>query len=182
MTGASGSARGAAARRRTPTPSRYGEPRLVRRPERQNLPPRLSGRLRASRPERYASSAEPPVRQRRRMEQDSAERACQLHRFDSCRSSKLPAACHSQRREPRRGSRSSGSCPQVDCGRYPVKRTAGRPRRSHRRRSSATATRRSAPRSATSPRVRPAGSRRRSSRSATTGWAGAFVVDRYGRW
>jgi hypothetical protein len=64
-----------------------GGEELVRRPERQNLPPGLPGGLEPVH-EAVCLVAEPAARQGGGMKEDSRG-AWQLHRSDSCRSSKL---------------------------------------------------------------------------------------------
>ena len=149
---------------------------LVRRPERQDLPPRLPGRLEPV-DEAVRLVAEPAARQRGRVQEDSAsERVAVASRFDSRRSSKLHSVVPLPKtNEPPPRIQIQRVTPQVDCGRYPGEAHRGRPRRGRPRASSATATRCSAPPSATSRRARPAGARRRSSRSATTSGRGSFA-------
>ena len=122
-TGASGSARSRGERgERRRRAVRRAE--LVGRPERQHLPPGLPrGREPVDEPVRLG--AEAAAGQRRRMQEDSGG-ARQLHAFDSRRSSKL---CRSmplpKTNEPPPRIQIQRVTPQIDCGRYPVKRTVG---------------------------------------------------------
>ena len=141
------------ARRAPPAAGPAGERRrglvrragLVGRPERQDLPPRLAGRGEPV-DERVRLVAEPPAGQRGRVQQDAA-RAGELHAYRNRSCETDPRRCHVPREEPPRRIQIQDVWPQVDCGRYPVKRTLG-DRSTSRRRSSATATSCSAPRCA----------------------------------
>ena len=162
-------------RRRTPTTALYGEPAVVGRAERQHLPPRLAGR-REPVDEAVRLLAEPAARQRRRMQQDSTGAFESHHLRKSHARWPLRAEAPSARIQIRDVE------PQVDCGRFPIKRVVGEevvvygddlPRR---------ATTCSAARSATE---RPGARRWRESPLEPLGndqWRGSFTVDAPGRW
>ncbi len=113
-------------------PGRAGERRgdavrraeLVGRAERQHLPPRLARRGEpVDEPVRLAVEPAPTAA---RSDGAGCRRRERGPRFDPSSSVRL-RTCPSRRRRPH-GSRSRTSTPQVDCGRYPVKRTRRRAR------------------------------------------------------
>src|SRR5205085_1133523 len=147
--------------------------KCVRRPERQHLPPRLAG---GGEPvdEAVRLLAQPPARKRRWMQEDAA-RAFELH--DERKSHPVPR----RRNESPPRIQIQRVEPQVDCGRFPVKRTVG-----DEVVVTATIFRDGHDVLGATVRFRPPGARRwREAPLEPLGndeWHGSFVVDRCGRW
>ena len=154
-----------------------GRADLVRRPERQHLPPALAS-CREPVDERVGVRAERAARERGRVQHDAAG-SLKLHRlFEVRRALKVTEPCpHPPPSNRRPGSRSRTCARRSTADAIPSRRPTAIAS-TCRRRSSRTATTSSAPSSATGRPGRASGSSRRSSRSATT--AGPAASSRRG--